>query len=92
VIGKTVNHYQITGELGTGGMGTVYRALDTRLEREVALKFLHAGQVAKPDQRQRFLREARSLASLDHPNICTVYDLDDDEGRVFILMMRRATI
>jgi len=86
MIGKTVNHYQITGELGTGGMGTVYRARDTRLDREVALKFLHTGHVAQPDQRRRFLREARSLASLDHPNICTVYDLDEDEGRVFIVM------
>jgi tetratricopeptide (TPR) repeat protein/predicted Ser/Thr protein kinase len=86
MIGKTVSHYEITGELGTGGMGAVYRARDTRLGREVALKFLHPAQVSDPDHRQRFLHEARSLASLDHPNICTVYDLDEDDGRVFIAM------
>ncbi len=86
MIGKTVSHYEITGELGTGGMGAVYRARDTRLGREVALKFLHPAQVSDPDQRDRFLHEARSLASLDHPNICTVYALVEAAGRVFIAM------
>lgn len=86
MIGETIHHYEITGELGAGAMGKVYRARDLRLNREVALKFLHPAQVAHPDLRKRFLREARSLASLDHPNICTVFDFDEHEGRVFLVM------
>jgi serine/threonine protein kinase len=86
VIGQTISHYRITEKLGEGGMGLVYKAEDTRLERTVALKFLAAHLLNNEDAKQRFLREAKASAALHHANICPVYEIDDADGRTFISM------
>ncbi len=84
--GQTVSHYQILEKLGEGGMGVVYKARDSRLGRTVALKFLAADRVAEPSLRQRFHHEAQAAAALDHPNICTVYEIDERDGETFLAM------
>lgn len=86
MIGQRVHQYQITEKLGEGGMGVVYKAEDTRLQRTVALKFLHPLLVSGPDEQQRLVQEARAAAGLTHPNICTVYEINEVDGRVFIAM------
>ena len=86
MIGTTLAHYRITGELGTGGMGAVYRATDTKLGREVALKVLPEEMAANPERLDRFRREAMMLASLDHPGVVGVYSVEESGGRHFLTM------
>ena len=88
MIGSTVSHYRITGRLGVGGMGIVYDAEDERLPRRVALKFLSDELAGNPDAIRRFRREAHTLARLNHPNICTIYEIEDQDGKPFIAMER----
>jgi serine/threonine protein kinase len=86
MIGRMLKHYVVEEVLGNGGMGVVYRARDTRLERPVAVKLLKPELVADPDRKARFLREARSAAAVTHPAIAQVYDIDEDGGTTFIAM------
>ena len=86
MIGKTISHYRIIDEIGAGGMGTVYKAEDTKLKRVVALKFLPAQAVGDERQRLRFTREAQAAAALDHPNICSVHEIEEADGHTFISM------
>src|SRR5262245_7302479 len=83
--GSRLGPYEIVASLGAGGMGEVYRARDTRLERTVAIKILPA-HLSSTDLRQRFEREARAISSLSHPHICTLYDIGNQEGIDFLVM------
>jgi serine/threonine protein kinase/tetratricopeptide (TPR) repeat protein len=86
MIGHTISHYKILEKLGEGGMGIVYKAEDTKLKRTVALKFITPQAVGTEDDKARFIHEAQAAASLNHPNICTVHEIDEYEGNPFIAM------
>ena len=86
MIGSTVSHYRILDKLGEGGMGIVYRAQDTRLERLAALKFLPVDLASEPLAKQRFVNEAKAASALNHPNIAIVYDVGEVESHSFIAM------
>ena len=86
MIGTTLGHYRILEKLGTGGMGEVYAAEDTKLQRRVALKVLPPEMAADPERLQRFQQEARAIAALNHPNVVTIYSVEEADGVQFLTM------
>ena len=86
MIGKIISHYKILEKSGEGGMGVVNKAEDTKLKRTVALKFLPLQTMVGEEEKARFAHEAQAGTALDHPNICTVYEINEADGQMFILM------
>jgi serine/threonine protein kinase len=93
MLGETISHYRIIEKLGEGGMGVVYRAVDTKLDREVAIKFLPQHLSADSDVTKRFIHEAKAASAIDHSHIGTIYEIDEtDDGVTFIVMAHCETM